>query len=114
MRWAVARSSDFSGGAALVARRSGSRLSATLSGTSLALVVSPGPDRGVVAISVDGQRLGLLDLYSPTRRAKVEVALPVALAPGEHTITVTVTRQRNRESSGRRAVIDAFKVASAP
>jgi len=53
--------------------------------------------------------MGLVDLYNPT--AKYQVVLQkTGLAPGNHTVTIEVSGQKNTSSTGYYINIDAFEV----
>ena len=103
---------DFhSGGQALFSSSRGATLTAAVSGTSVSLLVSPGPNRGVGRVYLDGRLIGTLDLYASTTRAQVEVTVATGLAPGPHTVRVEALGLRSSRSSGTFFVMDAFRGA---
>ncbi len=53
--------------------------------------------------------MGLVDLYNPTTKYQVALA-KTGLTPGNHTITLEVSGQKNPASAGNLISIDAFEV----
>jgi hypothetical protein len=85
-----------------------STLPTGFSGTAVALVSTLGPDRGLAQITVDGLVVATADLYAPTLQAGQTVWSTNGLAPGAHTIKVTVLGAHDAASTGARVDIDAF------
>jgi len=59
---------------------------------------------------VDGGPATSVDLYSPTAQAAQVVFSSNNLAPGSHTMVITVTGTKNNASSGTRVDVDAIIV----
>src|SRR5439155_866107 len=60
-----------------------------------AWVSTLGPDRGIATVSVDGGPATVIDLFAPTQQAAQVVWTIGNLAPGTHTVTVTVQGTAN-------------------
>jgi MFS transporter, UMF1 family len=85
-------------------------------GQTVELTHSTGPDHGIWEVLIDGQpalddddQPLRIDAYSPTVRYDVVTTIE-ALEPGEHTLTVVNTGERNRESGGSVINIERFEV----
>jgi len=85
-----------------------SRLTVTVTGDELALVAPTGPDRGRVAITVDGRRAGVADLYAPRRDPRTLVAIVRLTGAGPHTVTLRPLADAHPDASGTRVEIDAL------
>jgi hypothetical protein len=79
-----------------------------LTGTSIALVSTTGPDRGIAQVTLDGTVVGTVDLYSPTLQTGVVVWSKDGLNGVGHTLKLTVTTQKNAASSGNKVDVDAY------
>jgi len=75
-----------------------------------AWVSTLGPDRGIATVSVDGGPATVIDLFAPTQQPAQVVWTMGNLAPGTHTVTVTVKGTANPASTGIRVDVDAFAV----
>jgi hypothetical protein len=73
-------------------------------------VVAPtGPNRGRVAVLVDGRRLRTVDLYSARHKARQTVATVHGLTPQETSVVqVRVLGRKRPASDGTRVALDAF------
>jgi hypothetical protein len=77
--------------------------------TSLAWVSTMGPDRGKAIVSIDGQQVATVDLYSPTQTTSQVVWAINGLAPGvNHNIQVQATNTRNAAASAAKVDYDAI------
>jgi hypothetical protein len=79
-----------------------------LTGTSIALVSTTGPDRGIAQVTLDGTVVGTVDLYSPTLQTGVVVWSKDGLNGVGHTLKLTVTTQKNAASTGNKVDADAY------
>lgn len=64
---------------------------------------------GKAKVYLDGAPMGLVDLYSTTPKFQVPLQ-KTGLAPGNHTVTIEASGQKNPSSSGYLINIDAFEV----
>ena len=68
-----------------------------------------GPDRGQAWITLDGQVVATVDLYSPTVQAGHVVWSTDGLNPNvAHSLKITVLGTHNPASTGARVDLDAF------
>jgi len=81
----------------------------TFSGSSVAFVSTTGPNRGTLQVRVDGGDWQAADLYGATMRTR-QVVWAAAVAPGTHTLEISLLGSANPLSSGARVDIDAFLV----
>jgi GH25 family lysozyme M1 (1,4-beta-N-acetylmuramidase) len=63
---------------------------ATVSGAEVGVIASRGPDAGRAAVLLDGEAIGLVDLYAATAE-RASVVFVAELPAGEHTISVEPT-----------------------
>jgi hypothetical protein len=108
----------------------GDKMKVKFSGTGVQIIGDTGSDRGIAEISIDGKSEGLIDTFVPENfsnwnaasRGLVRQPNDIALKPptrlwgvsglqeGEHTLEVTVTGKRNRESTGTFIGIDEIVI----
>ena len=98
-----------SGGAVLAMD---SRATATISftGTGISWIGYRDAWSGIALVYVDRKRKGRIDAYSPTDMAQTVIYSIPGLSPGNHTLKIEVTGQKNRSSGGAWVWIDAFRV----
>jgi Fibronectin type III domain len=109
--WTRSSVSGASGGFVNQSASTGDEATFTFTGTSVALVTTTAPDRGIVAVSLDGAAENMVDLYAPTKVAKSVVWAPdSALSSGTHTVVIRVTGTRDASSTKTRIDLDAFLV----
>jgi hypothetical protein len=60
-------------------------------------------------VTVDGSLVAIVDLYAATAASQV-VESYQGLAPGSHTLAVTLVGSKNPLSTGHEVVIDAFVI----
>jgi bacillopeptidase F len=65
----------------------------------------------MASVMIDGMNEGTIDLYAPAMHWQTAESY-AGLAPGSHTIVVTVLGTRNAASAGTQVVVDAFVVNS--
>lgn len=87
----------------------GSSVQVAFTGTNLTFVSSIGPDAGLIEISIDGGAPVPVDLYWPAKLYRQEVFQATGLAPGKHTLKVTLTG-KNPASSASGLLVDYFYV----
>jgi GH25 family lysozyme M1 (1,4-beta-N-acetylmuramidase) len=79
-------------------------------GNDVAIVSSLGPSRGRARVTIDGQLVGVVDLYSETWALRQVVFATHLSRGGSHTLRLRVLPDPNPSSSGTRVDIDAFLV----
>jgi hypothetical protein len=109
----------------------GDKLNVKFQGTGVEIIGQTGTDRGIASITADGKSMGSIDTFVPENISHLtvpqvragEAALwpqsPLVrlwgiegLAQGEHEVVITVTGQKNQESSGTFIGIDGVVVAN--
>ena len=83
-------------------------------GTHLSWIAKKSPVYGQAQVTLDGRRLGLVDLYSasPTWRQKVWGTGP--LKSGSHTVTIAWTGLKRAAARGTNVDVDAIEVTTPP
>jgi hypothetical protein len=81
----------------------------TYTGTGVDWITATGPAGGMARVTVDGSLVAIVDLYSATAASQV-VESYQGLAPGSHTLAVTLVGSKNPLSTGHEVVIDAFVI----
>jgi len=88
----------------------GSSLSYTFTGDSIAWVGTRNVNHGYASVSIDGGTPALVDTYAPQWELGQVLFTSGQLPEGKHTITITVTAQKDSASAGTYEDIDAFIV----
>jgi hypothetical protein len=83
-------------------------LTFTFTGSDVAIVSSLGPSRGRARVTIDGQSLGVIDLYSEAWSLRQVVFATHLAQGGSHTLKLKVLTDANPASTGTRVDIDAF------
>jgi hypothetical protein len=92
------------------AAQSGATASYTFYGDSIAWVGGKGANYGYARVPVDGGTPVLVDTYAPQQEKQQVLFEKDGLSNGKHTLTITVTGQKDSASSGIQVDIDAFIV----
>lgn len=101
----------WSGGSAMQSTTAGATASITFTGTSIRLIGARGRGHGIAALHVDGVFVREVNLYAaPTDEIHTPIATIHDLAPGQHTLTITVTGRRDNQALGNVVVVDAFDI----
>ena len=79
-------------------------------GTAINWIGYRGPDGGIANVQIDGGAPTQVDTYSPTAKYQPVVFTATGLADANHTLTITVTGQKNAASTSSRIVVDAFDI----
>ena len=80
----------------------------TFTGTGVDWVTATGPAGRMDRVGIDGTLIATVDLYSSAARSRV-VEPYGGLAPGTHTLVVTVVPSRDPLSTGNAVVIDVVR-----
>lgn len=102
--------SNASGGNSKESGTSGSRVSVSFTGTSVALIYSASSEGGMANIDLDGKGYPDIDMYSPVPESGIKKTIANGLENTQHTLTITVSSTRNPSSSNSVVVVDAVEV----
>src|SRR5439155_179861 len=110
--WTSFANAANSGGSAKYSGQTGAQVSLTFDGALLTLTYLAQANAGIATVAIDGTTVDQLDTYSAT--ALFQQHKTYTVAAGVHTVTVTVSGNKNAASAGAYLIIDAFTVAAAP
>ena len=96
-------------GGHLIANQPGSTFKFDFEGTDLGLFYNAGEHNGKLKFVVDGKEQMIIDTYLWHENCKEKI-LFTCLAPGKHTVEVTVGDEKNGKSDGFKVEIGAFLV----
>jgi hypothetical protein len=88
---------------ALVATESGSEFDLNFEGNAVGLLITSGPDAGIVESSVDGgswKQIDTFTMFSPSLHLPWAIILADGLAQGRHAIRVRIASDHNPKSTG--------------
>jgi len=109
-KWRAVYTANYWRGGEKGTTRANASVSLTANGSAFAFVTSVGPTMGEVEITLDGESMGVVDLYAPVTTDRY-VAWSTSFADfGSHTLTVTALGTKNSLSTSTRIVLDAFAV----
>ncbi len=91
-------------------KQTGDRVSLAFRGSGIRVIAPKGSNQGIASISVDGAAAVSVDLYAPGKQFAQRVFELTGLPEGPHTVTVSVTGQKNASASDAFVVLDAFEV----
>lgn len=109
--WKGVSSASASGGTYRVSAKKGATARLILAGERVDWITATGPSAGMASVMIDGVSMGTIDLYAPTVNWQAIESFP-NLAPGTHTIVVTVLGTMNPSAASTQVVVDAFVVYS--
>lgn len=98
-----------SGGGLKYSGQTGAKAQFSFKGTGIKWIVAKSSTLGKAKVTLDGQYLGLVDLYKSTTQLQVPLQ-KTGLVSGTHTIIIEVSGQKNAKSTGYLIDIDAFEV----
>jgi DNA-binding protein YbaB len=107
--WANAAHSD---GSVKHSNVTGASAGLTFTGSSLTLVYVAQSNTGIATVSIDGTPVDQLDTYSGAQAFQRQKTY--STTAGTHTVTVSVSGNKNASSSATYIVFDAFVVSNAP
>ena len=94
--------------------QAGASMTLTFTGTAVQWIGPKNTNGGIAAVSVDGGAAANVDTYSPAGKLFQQVLYTDStLSPGTHTLTITVTGNKNPASSSGTVVIDAINTPTA-
>jgi hypothetical protein len=87
----------------------GSEVSIAFQGAALTYVFTKAPNRGIAAVTIDGNAPRTIDLYSADVEWQTRQTF-CCFSAGRHRAVIQVTGQSNRKSTGRFVDLDSFVV----
>lgn len=95
-------------------QQAGASMSVTFTGAAVQWIGPKNTNGGIAAVSIDGKQVATVDTYSPSGKQYQQVLFSTTgLAAGSHTLTITVTGDKNPGSSADTVVVDAINVLTA-
>ena len=92
----------------------GDSVTVNFTGTAVQWIGPKNTNGGIGAVAIDGTQVGTVDTYAAAGKEFQQVLFSQAgLASGSHTLTITVTGQKNPASSSATVVVDAINVPTA-
>jgi uncharacterized repeat protein (TIGR02543 family) len=107
--WNTYTSASCSGGAMKYSGQQGAKAEFSFTGTGIKWIVTKAMMMGKAKVYLDGGYMGLVDLYSSSPAYQV-VLQKAGLAPGNHTLRLEFSGQKNPRATGYYINIDAFEV----
>jgi lysozyme len=87
----------------------GSRVDVPFEGAQVAVVARRGPSGGRFEVSLDGQRIGSVDLFAPSDDER-RIVRVINVSPGEHVLGLRATGTADARSAGTMVWLDAVLV----
>ena len=84
----------------------------SFAGTSITWIGGQNVDLGQADVLIDGEEVGVVDLYAASRLTQAELFTRDDLAEGNHTILVRARGEKNPASTGAGINVDAFRVGT--
>ena len=107
--WNTYSSPSCSGGAMKYSGEKGAKAEFSFTGTGIKWIVTKAKMMGKAKVYLDGGYMGLVDLYSSSPAYQV-VLQKAGLAPGNHTLRLEFSGEKNLRATGYYINIDAFEV----
>lgn len=106
--WTRVDSAAFYAGAVKYATAAGARARFSFTAREVGWVSTKGPNRGKAEVWVDGTKVAVVDLYSPTVQPREVVFRRAWATSGSHAAVVVLTGTKNASSTNPRVDIDGF------
>lgn len=97
----------------LVATEPGASLSLSFNGTAVGMAIVSGPDAGIISYQIDHGAKHTVDLYTEWSNSLYlpwYILFDGALKKGKHTLTLTLTGDKNQKNKGTACYIEYFLV----
>jgi hypothetical protein len=112
--WWTSSSSQRSGGSSQTTIGGGKSLDVVFEGPAVRLLASPGPNRGMVSVSIDGGAPIEVDMYAPSYSYQQVVFQQAGLSPGSHTLRIVTMAATNPLSTASYVDLDAVEAERLP
>ena len=107
--WVTGSNSNASGGSYRASITSGNTAKFTFTGKGVRWIGLTGPGGGIATVKIDGVSIGQVNLYSSSTVWKKTLLERTGLAPGPHTILITVTGTKSSQATSKKVYVDAFE-----
>ncbi|HEX6452491.1 MAG TPA: beta-galactosidase [Trebonia sp.] len=95
-------------------QQAGATMSVTFNGTSVQWIGAKNNNGGIASVSIDGSQVATVDTYAAGGKEFQQVLYSTSgLSAGSHTLTITVTGNKDAASSADTVVVDAINVPTA-
>ncbi|HUN31662.1 MAG TPA: beta-galactosidase [Trebonia sp.] len=95
-------------------QQAGATMSVTFTGTAVQWIGPKNNNGGIADVSIDGTQVATVDTYAAAGKEFQQVLYSASgLASGTHTLTITVTGNKDTASSADTVVVDAINVPTA-
>lgn len=108
--WESLKDANASGGTLKVSGIPGSKVSVSFLGTGAILHYAAGLQGGIATIELDGKTYTYIDMYSAIPQNRATKTIASGLENTWHTLTVTVSGNKNPASSNFYIVVDAVGI----
>lgn len=108
--WETLKDGNASGGTLKVSGMPGSKASVSFIGTGVILLYATGLQGGIATIELDGKTFTYIDMYSPISQNRATKTIASGLENTWHTLTVTVSGNKNPASSNYFIVVDSVGI----
>jgi hypothetical protein len=112
--WTAANTSGYYNGSVHYSSTPGDAVSYTFNGTFIRWIGATNYNHGQASVAIDGGAATTVDTYSPQWGYQTTLFERTNLSSGSHTITITVTGNKNAASSGYFQDVDAFEFGNTP
>ncbi len=111
-RWSHHADTKCVGGASRYSSTTGAKLEIPFNGTGVSLIYVANDSHGIANLVIDGTQYDQVDMFSDASEPVYRLAHTItrSLSPGEHMLTIEVSGEHNRSSSGDTVMIDAVNV----
>ena len=112
--WTASNTAGYYNGTVHFSNTPGDSVSYTFNGTFIQWIGSTNNNHGEASVSIDGGTATTVDTYSPQWGKQAVLFEQTNLAAGQHTITITLTGNKNAASSDYYQDVDAFEFGVTP
>jgi hypothetical protein len=108
--WKTSANAAASGGSFKYVDSAGGKVTITFEGTHLSLIAKKSPKYGKAMMTLDGNKLGTIDLYNVDAKYQRKVWGTGTLKPGTHTVVIAWTGTKRRAATDTNVNIDCVLV----